>query len=317
MLLGQGMKRRWLASGVVLMGAMAGWGLAWATAQDSAVRTKEVADGASSRNTEASDFIRVTKTLDGELRSLQTSIVRFSAGDDHPHAGAIVDLVGAVHVGERTYYEELKERFKDYDVVLYELVAPEGTRISAAEASDRGSPISAIQGGMKEMLGLEFQLEHIDYLAKNFRHADMSPEEFMEDMASRGDSLLQMGFRMVGAGLASQASAGGQMSEINLLVAMMSQDRERQLRRAVAGQFIDMESSMAGMADASGKSTLLTERNSKALKVLRDELEQGKKRIAIFYGAGHLPDMAERLNSEFGLQKSQVEWIDAWNLILP
>src|SRR5687768_5087432 len=39
--------------------------------------------------------------------TLQTSIVRY-ANDD----GATVDLIGAVHVGDRAYYDLLNERFK-------------------------------------------------------------------------------------------------------------------------------------------------------------------------------------------------------------
>ena len=41
----------------------------------------------------------------------------------------VVDLIGAVHVGEKAYYEALNKQFEDYDAVLYELVAPEGTRV--------------------------------------------------------------------------------------------------------------------------------------------------------------------------------------------
>lgn len=312
------MRLRYVFGGLAMVAAMTGWGFVWVIGQEVAIqRGAPAADHDDHRAIQESDFIRITKTLDGDPRRMQTSIVRFAAEEGHPHAGAIVDLIGAVHVGERSYYEELRERFKGYDVVLYELVAPEGTRITAEQASSGGSPISALQGGMKDMLGLEFQLEHIDYLAENFRHADMSPEEFMSDMASRGDSLPQLAFRMMGAGLASQAAAGGQMSEVSLLMALMSADRERQMRRVMASQFIDMETSLAGMADASGKSTLLTERNGKAMKVLQDELDKGTRRIGIFYGAGHLPDMAERLVRDFQMTQTDVEWIDAWDLLSP
>ena len=61
-------------------------------------------------------------------------------------------------------------------------------------------------------------------------------------------------------------------------------------------------------------STLITERNKKALSVLQKQLAMGKKRIAIFYGAGHLSDMEKRLAKDFGLIRSKEEWLDAWNL---
>ena len=37
-----------------------------------------------------------------------------------------IDLIGAVHIGEKAYYDKLNKEFEQYDVLLYELVAPEG-----------------------------------------------------------------------------------------------------------------------------------------------------------------------------------------------
>ena len=81
------------------------------------------------------------------------------------------------------------------------------------------------------MLNLEYQLEHINYLAENFRHADMSPEEFMKDMNSRGDGLWKMAARMMGAGLASQGAGDG---NAGLLIALMSDNRAMLLKQTMA-----------------------------------------------------------------------------------
>ena len=61
-------------------------------------------------------------------------------------------------------------------------------------------------------------------------------------------------------------------------------------------------------------STIVTARNLKALKVLRREIEKGNKTFAIFYGAAHMPEMEKVLMKEFKLKKSQVNWVDAWDL---
>ena len=42
-------------------------------------------------------------------------------------------------------------------------------------------------------------------------------------------------------------------------------------------------------------STLISERNKRALEVLKREIDRGRHKLAIFYGAGHMPDMAQRL----------------------
>jgi hypothetical protein len=264
------------------------------------------------RGKRAERFIRLTKTERGLSKALETSIVRYQGADGSKHAGLIVDLVGVVHIGQKEYYQELDKRLKGYDVVLYELVAPDGTRVRPEDVGADRSPLSAMQLGMRDMLNLEFQLQHIDYMAKNFRHADMSPDEFMDDMEKRGDSLMKMGLRMMGAGLASSAAAGG---DSGLLLALMAgEDRPKRMKQAMSRQLIDVEVMTAGLDDASGNNTLIRGRNIKAFQVMREEIEAGKKRIAVFYGAGHLPDMAERLESDFGLKEVSTEWLPAWDL---
>ncbi len=61
------------------------------------------------------------------------------------------------------------------------------------------------------------------------------------------------------------------------MAAMIANDPIK-LRRVMAMQFEDMEGQMAGLADKSGKSTLLTERNRKAFEVLDRELKAGKSK---------------------------------------
>jgi hypothetical protein len=43
-------------------------------------------------------------------------------------------------------------------------------------------------------------------------------------------------------------------------------------------------------------------------------LAAGKKKIAIFYGAAHMPDFDKRLKEDFGMKRTTSEWINAWNL---
>ena len=76
-----------------------------------------------------------------------------------------VDLVAAVHVGSRSYYETLDRLFKHYDAVLYELVAPENARVPRPGRKPAGA-IGSAQQGLTKLLGLEFQLEAIDALRR-------------------------------------------------------------------------------------------------------------------------------------------------------
>ncbi|HLA86137.1 MAG TPA: hypothetical protein VJL29_15225, partial [Thermoguttaceae bacterium] len=210
------------------------------------------------------------------------------------------------------YYAELNKRFADYDAVLYELVAPEGTR-PPRDASSGGSPISAVQTGLTRLLDLQFQLEGIDYRRPNMVHADMSPEEFSRSMRENGESVLTVFMRMLGYAMAQQAKDPAGSRDVELLMALMNKNRALALKRAMAKQFEDLGGAILAL-DGPGGSTLISRRNAKALKVLRRELDAGKQKLAIFYGAGHLPDMAKRLRADFHLQPTGAQWLRAWDM---
>lgn len=254
------------------------------------------------------EFVRVLK--DGKkLVALQTANVTYRRPGEVD--GPEVTLVGAVHIAESTYYSELNQLFRSFDALLYEMVTdPE---IGIPDPEERGvSPVSTIQVGMKDALELSFQLDEIDYKAKNFVHADMTPKEFFDTMEARKEGVLQMMLRSIGSGLAMQSS--GKSSDINLLAALVAEDRAKAMRRAFAEQMEMMEGQMAALTGEDGKSTLITERNAKAFQVMDAELKAGKKKLGIFYGAGHLKDMHERLVKDYGMEPVKTQWMNAWDL---
>ncbi len=244
----------------------------------------------------------------GRPIGLQTSILHYSTSD----GSQTVDLIGAIHIGERSYYEELNRRFRDYDALLYELVAPKESRIPQKGAAPR-STIGYLQTGMTDMLGLRFQLHEIDYTPENFVHADMTPEEFRASMKRRKESLGKMFFRALGQSVAQQSDRKHQGGEVAMAAAMFADDREQKLRVILANQFADLDGSTLVFGGPDG-STLITERNKKALTVLDSQLKSGQKKIGIFYGAGHLEDMAERLERDFKMHLTKIDWLTAWNL---
>lgn len=258
----------------------------------------------------ANTYLRRTTTQEGKPKALEAAIVRFEPAGGQPE-GLVVDLVGAVHVAEAAYYDQLNEEFKKYDVVLYELVAPRGARPQPGQQS--GSALSTLQYGMTDMLNLEFQLDGIDYAVPNMVHADMSPEQFDQSMEDRGESFLTMFARMTGYSMARQSGGTQGTSDMDLLVALFSKDRALAMKRVMAQQFEDMEGVLSVLTGPQG-STIISERNKAALDVLREQIDAGKKRIAIFYGAGHMPDMGERLEKDFGLRATETRWLVAWDL---
>lgn len=254
------------------------------------------------------EFLRVTK--DGKkLQSMQTAVVTYS--DPNKPDSPKVTLIGAVHIAESEYYSRLNGLFKQYDALLFEMVMNPADGIP--DPKERGvSPVSTIQVGMKDALGLTFQLDEVDYKAKNFVHADMTPDEFFKSMKRRNEGVMQILFRSLGAGIAMQSK--GKSSDVGMLMAAVGDDPQKGLRRAMAEQMADMDGQMAALSGNDGKSTLITERNAKAFEVLDQQIRKGKKNLGIFYGAGHLKDMHQRLTEEYGLKPEKVEYLDAWSL---
>lgn len=258
-------------------------------------------------------FVRLHRSAEGHPLALETSIVRYETKSDAPKR-LKVDLIGAIHVGDRAYYDELNKAFGEYDVVLYELVArknevPQPGRRSA-------HPISALQLGMKNMLELEFQLDRIDYGKDNMVHADLTPTEFSQSMQDRGESMTQMFLRMMGQGIAEQSKDPSGSGDFRMLLAFLSKDRTTRLKRIMAEQLSDLTASTS-VLDGPDGSTILTERNKRAMSVLKQSIMDGHTSLAIFYGAAHLPDMEERLKDEFGMNRTAHRWVTAWSLTPP
>ncbi|MFM7206972.1 MAG: hypothetical protein ACKO4T_09925 [Planctomycetaceae bacterium] len=270
------------------------------------------------------EFLRLVRDDAGEPVSLDTAVVAYRedaaaaarAGRKTPLE---IDLVAAVHVGGAGYYETLDRLFADYDAVLYELVAPPNARVPKPGRRPAGA-IGSAQQSLRSMLGLEFQLESIDYAADNFVHADLSPKEFDAAMAKRGESWWGMFLKLMRESMAraDQGGGGQDVSVGDLFGILFSSGPERQvrLRRMMAEQFTDMDVLTAAFGDDEG-STLITDRNAAALRVLGEQVAAGRRRIAIFYGAAHMEDFDRRLRADFGLQPDEPEWLEAWDLREP
>jgi hypothetical protein len=144
-------------------------------------------------------------------------------------------------------------------------------------------------------------------------HADLSPEEFAETMKRRNESFAGMFFRTLGRSLAKQAEEPLKNTDWQLMAALFAPNRAERLKLLMAEEFADLEGQV-DMFDGPEGSTIITERNKRALQVLSREIDKGRKKIAIFYGAGHLPDFERRLEQDFGLRPAKTEWLTAWSL---
>jgi hypothetical protein len=254
------------------------------------------------------EFARIAKDAQGRPVALQLAIVTYA-----PQTGKddfSVDLVSAIHVGDKVYYHGLNDRFRAYDALLYELVIPD----DAAGARKTGSAMSFIsitQKGLKNALGLTFQLDEIDYGPENFVHADLTTRMLAQSMADRGESLYVYFWRLFYASIDEYARDPLGLNDWRLLSSALSSRQDDALKIAIANELV--RSSAAGdILGGENGSALIAARNQHAVGVLKDQIDADAKQIGIFYGVAHMADFEQRLFDQLELSKTKVEWVDAW-----
>ncbi len=258
--------------------------------------------------TPSSKFTRVDSEGFNNPRALQVAIVTYAS--DGIYGDATVDLVSALHLADKEYYEDLNGRFAAYDAVLYELVAPQGTVVSSERVAKGG--LSSAQRSMRSVLELDFQLDEIDYTKDNFVHADMSPKELMATMTERGESVYSTFWNVIKA---SQRESARDPLGIQALIKFglaVSSGKGHPMKVMLAYDFADLDR-MVAMTGNDATTTLIGGRNERAIEVLVEQLEAGQERLGIFYGAAHMPDFEERLNA-LGFIATKTVWLDAWVL---
>ncbi len=255
---------------------------------------------------EVADYIRYIEDDAASESKLQTATARFSRKD------VIVDLVSVVHLGDAEYYGKLNDHLKDYDAVLYELV---GGEFRQEDLDANVDPVQGLQQLAKAFLGLEFQLETIDYEADNFVHADVDWTQYEGLMEARNQSfgtILERAMVLTEAGDSKGIAADEAAMNVlmNQLVSAVLTGNSSTLKRSLA-PFLGEAEELITKIEGEDGTVLISERNKVVMRRVNDMIAQGSKRLAVFYGAGHMPDLESRLLLE-GFAKGESVWVDAW-----
>lgn len=254
------------------------------------------------------EFARVATDGNDKPTALQLAIVTYvPESGDRKYS---VDLVSAIHIGEKEYYAALNAKFAEYDTLLYELVAPQGTVVTPE--TERKGFISNAQMTMTRLLDLSFQLDEIDYTPSNFVHADLSGDELSQSMAERNESLYTYFWRVFFASMREYGKDPLGLRDWQLISAVLKDDDGGALKTMLAYELVDIDRIQDVLGEDSD-SAVIGARNERAIEVLHNELDAGARRIGIFYGVGHMPDLEDRL-LRMGLVPSRTVWVDAWYL---
>lgn len=245
-------------------------------------------------------FVSLRKKTEDRPAALRTGVARYR----HAASDTTLFLVGAVHIGDKAYFHRLQEILDHTDVVLFEGV---GAKEMGEKEKKRLSDLAQIQLKLKDLLGLGFQRDHVDYTQTTFwKNADVDFATLSKEMKEKGVSLPtdNVFVRLV------MKLVFGLMSPESIKKNPKLQER---LKRQTAGMLARADSMMKRMGKL--KNVLIEYRNGKAMEVLDREMKAGPagRWLSLFYGAAHLPDFCMRLQKG-GWTYEGSAWVDAWVL---
>jgi hypothetical protein len=247
--------------------------------------------------------------------ALQVALRRFVPETGH---GPAVWLVAASHIGETNYFAALQAELERAGMVLFEGVGAKDKKVRF-DPEEQGS----VQYTFATSLGLRFQLEAIEYDRPHFKNSDLT--------------ISQLHRLMLQDGPAGGADGGDANEEFTQLLAVMEGSSLVGALVQVGLKFIGFSPKLRAMTKTvlietlggldgdlaqikglpPGIERLLTviiqERNKVVLSDLASELRSPHPpaSIAIFYGAGHMLDLENRLRSQLAYRPSSERWLTA------
>ena len=188
------------------------------------------------------DFIRFKESETSA--SLETASAKYTHKD-----GTTVELIGVVHIADKVYYEKLNEKFKHYDALLYEMVGGDPDKPLTKEdlQANKKNPMRFFQLLIGGMMKLDFQLDHIDYTAKNFVHADMTLKTFQDRQKAKGENLLSLLEKSIEAQEKAASQNKNNFNFASMFKLLNEEGGSNGMKLALGRQFHDIESMIGAM----------------------------------------------------------------------
>lgn len=292
-----------LAAGILGL-ALVAWGCAQTSGTPSVKRAPDDPPGAPYTR-----CIDVPEGVDLEV-ALRRFVPRSKVGRTTPPVE--VWLVAVTHLGTSNYYARLQRFLDGQDLVLYE-------GIGATQGQFRADASSgfSLQPALAKALGLRFQLSSIDYRRPGWVNSDLGLRDLEKHLPRDGpgpdvDTLM--------AAFAGEGAVGG-IARMGIAVVAAS-PRLQALSRLMlvetlgrfAGELPQGSGSEWGLDTEALFRALVLERNAVVVQDLRRALRRRSPpaRVAIFYGAGHMPDLERRLRRDLGLVPVEERWMRAF-----
>ncbi len=268
-------------------------------------------------------YLRSVKGAQGSS-TLEVAMRRMAREDGE---GPTLWLVGVTHLGTHRYYQDLQRFLDGCSLVLFE----------AVRADDEGRPGRSegfsLQAELARALGLTFQLDEINYDRGHFQNSDLQLEQIarilgnqtnLVDTAAASDETAPVeGAVEFGALVQAMSGEGlvGGLARLGVSLLAASTRLQAATKLAMIEMLSQLPNDLAGIAGLpAGMQRLLRvlieERNRAVVLDVQRAIESRTSRdsVAVFYGAGHMPDLEHRFNRELGYRPVEDRWLVAFDV---
>lgn len=177
-----------------------------------------------------------------------------------------------------------------------------------------------LQAELAKALGLEFQLDAIDYGKDHFRSSDLAMDELVEALGDQGVDFGPIGDSLAGSSLPGKLVI--YLLRVLRFVDLIMDGAIADTMKVVLIELLADETLMEqGLAQFGPglKTVLIDKRNQLVIDQLKRIVQEEPevKSVGIFYGAAHMPDMARRLTEQLGYEPAgSVRWLTAFEVDL-
>ena len=271
-------------------------------------------------------LIEAHRAEHGDYPADLAALVQFAAGHDprlgHFVAGALRDGWGRALVYR---HGDGNDSFTLESLGADGQPGGEGPGTDLAAGPDAGGGALALAGEdslqseLAAALGLEFQLDALDYSGAGFRPADLAMDELERALAAEG-----IDFAAIEGSLAGSSLPG----KLAMFILRVVKFADRWLGGALADTFkvvlievladeAVLEQALAQFGRGFG-TVIIDQRNQVAVNELEAIIEREPEvdSVAILYGAAHMEDMGERLADQLGYRPQRDTWLTAFEVDL-
>ena len=252
----------------------------------------------------AKDLPKIYQAHRGEyIRTIQSGTDTFSLQTGsrlYRKAGSTdVDLIGAIHAAEPAYYQELKRDLSNASLVLYEGVTDENQPRFTDAQREKAMNKSAYNR-LANTHGLVSQHRGIPYAQKHYRNCDMSFQQMQQTLqheiaqgGSKGNAAQQAYNELNSV----NSAVRGNNFMINTAISLIGSSHALKSRTRFMLVSMGAGKSEDHCSSPRLQTLMIQDRNAHVITELQKTLrkEPNQRRIALFFGAAHLPDFEKRL----------------------